>query len=132
MDNALSFIGLMKKARALSIGVEQAVLMAELGKVKMLVLASDTAKNAVANIKDTAQEWNVPLVTSAYTKAQLGEALGQKECAAFGITDTGCAKALCEKLNLSELAQSMAEKLEREKKRIQKKTAAPAARKRRK
>ena len=132
MDNALSFIGLMKKARALSIGAEQATLMAELGKVRMLVLASDTAKNAAANIKYAAEEWNVPLITSAYTKLQIGEALGQKECAAFGITDTGCAKALCEKLNLSDLAQKMEERLEREKKRITKKTAAPAARKRRK
>ena len=51
MDNILSFLGLMKKARALAIGAESAVLMTELGKVKLLLLPKDAAKNSASSVK---------------------------------------------------------------------------------
>ena len=132
MDNILSFLGLMKKARALAIGAESAVLMTELGKVKLLLLPKDAAKNSASSVKRSAEEWETPLLQLDCTKAQLGEALGQKECAALGITDTGFALSLCEKAGNSELAQILTQRLDREKKRMAKKTAAVAAKKRRK
>ena len=132
MDNILSFIGLMKKAGALAIGAENAAMYTELGNVKLLLLPSDASKNTASWINRTAQEWETPLVTAEFTKSQLGTALGQKECAALGVTDTGFALALCQKINNIELANRLAERLEREKKRKAKKTAAAAAKKRRK
>lgn len=132
MDNILSFIGLMKKAGALAIGAENAAMYTELGSVKLLLLPSDASKNTASWIQRTAQEWETPLITAEFTKSQLGMALGQKECAALGITDTGFALSLCQKSANTQLTQQLAERLEREKKRKAKKTAAVAARKRRK
>ena len=132
MDNILSFLGLMKKARALAIGAESAVLMTELGTVRLLVLPKDAAKNSASSVKRASEEWEVPLLELEAEKSQLGEALGQKECAALGITDTGFALALCQKVQNTELAEQLTLRLEREKKRMAKKTAAVAARKRRK
>lgn len=132
MDNILSFLGLMKKARALAIGAESAVLMTELGTVRLLVLPKDAAKNSASSVRRASEEWEVPLLELDAEKSQLGEALGQKECAALGITDTGFALALCQKVQNTELAEQLTLRLEREKKRMAKKTAAVAARKRRK
>ena len=132
MDNILSFLGLMKKARALAIGAESAALMTELGSVKLLVLPKDAAKNSASSIRRAAEDWETPLLLLDVTKSQLGEALGQKECAALGITDTGFALALCQKVGSTELVQTLTQRLEREKKRMAKKTAAVAERKRRK
>jgi ribosomal protein L7Ae-like RNA K-turn-binding protein len=132
MDNILSFLGLMKKARALAIGAESAALMTELGTVRLLVLPKDAAKNSASAIRRASEEWEVPLLELDAEKSQLGEALGQKECAALGITDTGFALALCQKVQNTELAEQLTLRLEREKKRMAKKTAAVAARKRRK
>jgi ribosomal protein L7Ae-like RNA K-turn-binding protein len=122
----------MKKARALAIGAESAALMTELGTVRLLVLPKDAAKNSASAIRRASEEWEVPLLELDTEKSQLGEALGQKECAALGITDTGFALALCQKVGNTELAEQLTLRLEREKKRMAKKTAAVAARKRRK
>ena len=132
MDNLLSFLGLMKKASALVIGADNIYTATEFGKVKILVLAKDTAKNTVSAVQNTALNWELPLITLDFTKAEIGEALGQNECAAFGITDTGFALALCKKLGNTDYEAYFSEKLEREKKRKAKKTAAGAARKGRK
>ena len=132
MDNILSFLGLMKKARALAIGAESAALMTELGSVRLLVLPKDAAKNSASAIRRASEEWEVPLLELDAEKSQLGEALGQKECAALGIPDTGFALALCQKVGNTELAEQLTLRLEREKKRMAKKTAAVAAGKRRK
>ena len=132
MDNILSFLGLMKKARALAIGAESAVLMTELGSVRLLLLPKDAAKNSASSIRRAADEWETPLLQLDVTKSQLGEALGQKECAALGITDTGFALSLCQKVGSTELCEVLTQRLEREKKRMAKKTAAVAAGKRRK
>lgn len=132
MDNTLSFIGLMKKASCLAIGADNIYTAAEFGKIKLLALAKDTAKNTSSAVKNTALNWEIPLFTLDFTKTEIGEALGQKECAAFGITDTGFALALCKKLGNTDFEAQLAERLEREKKRKAKKTAAGAARKRRK
>lgn len=132
MDNTLHFIGLMKKASALAIGADNIYTATELGRVKLLCLASDTAKNTASSIRNTAENWELPLLNLTATKTELGEALGQKECAALGITDTGFALALCKKLGNSDYEEQLTQQLEREKKRKAKKTAAGAARKRRK
>ena len=55
MDNILSFLGLMKKARALAIGAESAALMTELGSVRLLVLPKDAAKNSASAIRVSAR-----------------------------------------------------------------------------
>ena len=66
-------------------------------------------------------EGDIPVLTLPYTKQQLGQALGQGECAAMAVTDTGFARSLCEKLGQARLAEQMQARLIREKRRRQKK-----------
>ena len=115
MDNSLLLLGLMKKARALAIGAENAYEAAEQKKARLLAVANDAAENSAASVKSAGFEMNVPTVTVPYSKEELGRALGQKECAAFGVTDTGFAHSLCEKLGFSDEAEILERRLLREK-----------------
>ncbi len=125
MDNTLTFIGLMKRAKALEIGVDRAFDAVRAGKIRLLCMAGDAAKNTIDGARAALSQRRAVLVTMPYTKAELGAALGQGECAVFGVTTTGFALSLCQKLGFEEPAAQLAEKLERDKRRKQKKPARP-------
>ena len=95
MDNILSFIGLMKKAGALAIGTENAVLAAQKHKAKMLIVSADTSPHSASMLEKAA---DIPIIKLGYTKQELGAALGQKECASLALLDRGFADALSKKL----------------------------------
>ncbi len=101
MDNALTLFGLMKKAGKLAIGAENAYGAAALKKAKLLVTASDASPHVVRQIERAAEETETAYEALSHTKAELGAALGQKECAAAAVTDAGLARAFLEKLGLS-------------------------------
>lgn len=121
MDNLLTFIGLMKKAGALAIGAEHGYDAARAGRARLVLLACDCAKNTRDGAANAIEEGGCPLVTLPYTKLQLGSALGQRECAALAVTDTGFALSLAQKLGLKEETDILSAKLEREKRRKAKK-----------
>ena len=123
MDNILSFIGLMKRAGALAIGAENAFDCCREKKARLLCTACDTSENTSHGMENARQAGNVALVRLPYSKARLGEALGQQECAAFAITDTGFALSLAEKTGFSDVALALSPRLEREKRRKAKKMA---------
>lgn len=114
MDNAITFFGLMKKASALAIGAEGAYELTMRKKARLIVIASDASVHSSGSVKRAGEEMNVPVITLPYTKAQLGAALGQKECAAAALKDTGFAASLCVKLGLAELSRTLQEKADRE------------------
>ena len=128
-EQNLSFIGLMKRAGALIPGADGIYDAARAGSlIRLILLASDAGPNTCgANTKkgllNAKEECGAPMIQLEATKAQLGAILGQKECAAAAITDTGFAKALCEKLGETELAAQLAERQEREARRKAKKVA---------
>ena len=123
MDNVLSFLGLMERARALAIGSEDAFDTARAGRARLLLYAADAAQNTVKSLEHAVDEDGTPIAPLPYTKAELGSALGKGACAALAVTDTGLAKALCEKLGLSDEAMILDEKLRREHRRKAKKKA---------
>ena len=131
-EQNLSFIGLMKRAGALIPGADGIYDAARAGSlIRLILLASDAGPNTKKGLMNAKEECGAPMIQLEATKAQLGAILGQKECAAAAITDTGFAKALCEKLGETELAAQLAERQEREARRkakkVVKKEAKPSA-----
>lgn len=123
-EQNLSFIGLMKRAGALIPGADDIYDAARAGSlIRLILLASDAGPNTKKGLLNAKEECGAPMIILEATKAQLGAILGQKECAAAAITDTGFAKALCEKLGETELAQQLGERQQREVKRKAKKLA---------
>ena len=115
MDNALTLLGLMKKAGALAIGAENAYDAALGKKAKLLITAKDASVHVLRQMKRAAEETDTPETELSFTKAEIGAALGQKECAAAAITNTGFARAFCEKLGLLSLSERFSEKEARSK-----------------
>ncbi len=123
-EQHLSFIGLMKRAGALIPGADGIYDAARAGSlIRLILLASDAGPNTRKGLLNAKEECGAPMITLQATKAELGAILGQKECAAAAIIDTGFAKALCEKLGETELAQQLSERQQREVKRKAKKLA---------
>ena len=120
-NNLLAFIGLMKKAGSLAVGGENAYDAARTHKARLMVLARDAGDNTVGQARAVAKQYQVPHITLPCSKEELGGALGMRDCAAFAVTDTGFSLSLCRKCQMEETAQLLAQRLEREKKRKQKK-----------
>ena len=88
----LSFIGLMKRAGALIPGADGIYDAARAGSlIRLILLASDAGPNTKKGLLNAKEECGAPMIELDATKAQLGAILGQKECAAAAITDTGFA-----------------------------------------
>lgn len=124
MDNVLMFLGLMERAKAIAVGADSACGAAREGRARLLAYAADAADNTAAGLETARGEGRTPLVPLPYTKAELGKALGKGDCAAFAVTDTGMAKALCEKLGLNDPEMALDERLQRERRRKAKKKQA--------
>lgn len=122
MNDLLTYIGLMKRASCLSIGAEDAFSICREGKARILLLASDAADNITKNAGHFSKSNKTPVKKTPFTKLDLGAALGQKECSALAITDTGFALSFCKRMQYSEEIDSLQERLAREKKRLAKKT----------
>ena len=130
-EQILGFMGLMRRAGALAVGAEDVFDAARENKARVLVTASDAAKNTGDAIHNAAarREEPLPILRLPCTKKELGSALGVRECAAVAVLDTGFALALCKKLEQAELIASLEQRLAREKKRKAKKEAGKAAKK---
>lgn len=123
MDSILAFIGLMKQANALSIGHDAVNTSCRQNKARLLLLASDSSENAKKAAYAAADTCSAQIVTLSFDKRELGNALGSKDCAMLSVNDTGFALSLSQKLQLSDLAANLTERLAREKRRKQKKVA---------
>ena len=124
-EQVLGFIGLMRRAGAVAVGMDDSFDAARDNKARLLLQASDVAKNTVSAMQNAAaqREEGIPVVKLDCTKRELGAAVGVRECAALAVLDTGFALALCKKLELADLIPVLEARLEREKKRKAKKEA---------
>ncbi len=130
-EQVLGFLGLMRRAGALAVGAEDVFDAARDNKARVLVTASDAAKNTLDAMHNAAAQREEPIsiLRLPCTKKELGTALGVRECAALAVLDTGFALALCKKLEQAELIASLEQRLAREKKRKAKKEARKEAKK---
>lgn len=125
-EEALGFLGLMRRAGALALGAEDAFDETRTGRARVLCVAKDAARNTVDGMHNAQALRDIPLLTLDAEKAALGRALGCGECAAFAILDTGFALSLCKKLGETHAVPLLEERLQREKKRKAKKDAKKA------
>ena len=98
MDNALKLLGLALKAGRLAIGEEPVGAVARARKAKLLILASDAAPNTVRRAAHFGEAGNVLFLTTPFTKAELGFAVGRSSCAMMAFTDPGFAASFTKKL----------------------------------
>lgn len=115
MDNILTFIGLMRRAGALELGADATFDACRRGRARLVVTAADAAGNTVRAARAAAEEMDTPHIELARTKEELGHALGRGECAVFAITDTGLARALCQKTGQAGPIETLESRLRREK-----------------
>lgn len=120
MDDILTFVGLMKKAKGIAIGLEDSLLACQKRKAKVLLMASDLSDKPKRRCRNIAAENGIVFVESRCTKSELGGALGQNECAALAIINTGFAESFCRKTGMDAEAEIFKTKFEREKKRLNK------------
>lgn len=125
-EQLLSFLGLMRRAGALTAGADAAFDACRLKKARLLCLTADAARNTADAAANGADEGNVAIIRLPFGKKAVGEALGMAECAVLAVCDTGFALALCQKLNLGKQAEELELRLQREKRRKQKKLAGKA------
>lgn len=105
MDNALRLLGLAKKAGRLEVGEEPVGAAARARKAKLLLLAADAAENTARRADHFGQAGNVTVLSTPYTKAELGFAVGRSSCAMLALTDPGLAASFVEKLEAQDPAR---------------------------
>lgn len=115
MSNALSYIGIARKAGAIAIGETNSGAQVRAGKGKLLMLASDASENARSRAENFVHGTQTPLVTLPYTKQQLSETTGINGCSMAVFTDIGLGSAFIaaladEDAAYAEIAQQLAKK----------------------
>ncbi len=93
VNNLCSNIGLCRKAGKLIIGAAEVKEGIISKKIKIVLLASDASENTASMIERNAQAQNIPFIKLPVDKAELGHAIGMKDVAVIGITDSGFAKS---------------------------------------
>lgn len=120
---ALNLLGLMRKANAAQIGETDTGAAARAQTAKLVVLAKDASDNAKSRARGFVYGRNIPLITLPFTKEEISEYVGKTGCSMAAICDLGFADAFMKILlqispdEYAETAQSIAERLIREKQR---------------
>ena len=97
-NKLLSSLGLCARARALIIGtpmVIESLRKNGVGKPKLVLEASDTSENTHKRIADKCAYYNVRLVRTEFSAAELSDAIGKKSSvAAVAICDVNFCKLM--------------------------------------
>lgn len=116
MDNVLAFIGLMRKASALTAGAEASFDACRTGRARLIATAADISANTLGAAREAAAERGTPHIALPWGKAEIGRALGAGDCAVFTVCNTGFAIALCQKTGCTGPLEELERRLRREKK----------------
>ncbi|KRK74364.1 L7Ae/L30e/S12e/Gadd45 family ribosomal protein [Lacticaseibacillus nasuensis] len=92
IQQAEQLLGLARRAGKLTTGEGFVLTAIRDGSAKLVMLASDTAKNTTKTISDKSSFYEVPLST-ALTRDQLSNAIGALR-SVVAVTDSGFAKKL--------------------------------------
>ena len=94
METKMSnLLGLCRRAGKCACGASAAQFAIKSGKCKLMFIASDSGGSTKDKFLHMCEAENVEYITD-YTRQQLGEAVGYKEKAVIGITDTGFAEGM--------------------------------------
>ena len=112
MDKALNYLALARKAGRIELGEEPVGACARAQKARLVVVASDATDHTWRRAKSL-----------AYTKDELGQAVGRTELALAAITDPAMALAFVKALGNDEKYKDVLLDLENRTKRVQKRQA---------
>ena len=101
-DKALGLLGLMRRARAVEPGTDNACDAVRDGKAKLLILSADINDNARRKAENVSNGRRVLVQPIHYTRAELASAFGMADCSMAAITDIGFANALAKLLNAAD------------------------------
>ena len=93
-DKALGLLGLMRRARAVEPGTDNACDAVRDGKAKLLILSADINDNARRKAENVSNGRRVLVQSVHYTRAELASAFGMADCSMAAVTDIGFANAL--------------------------------------
>ena len=98
-DKALGLLGLMRRARAVETGTDNACGAVREGRAKLLIFSADITENARRKAENAAQGRRVLVLPVHYSRAELAAAVGLGECSMAAITDIGFANAFVKQLS---------------------------------
>ena len=93
-DKALGLLGLMRRASAIEIGVDNASDALRAGRAKLLLISCDAADNARRKLEHLSVGRRALTIPLSYTREELADCLGVSGCSAAAVTDIGFANAL--------------------------------------
>ena len=97
-DKALGLLGLMRRAGAIAIGMDNTADAVRAGKARLVLLSTDAAENARRKAETLTNGRSAQTVVLPYTREELAACLGVSGCAAAAVTDLGFANALIKRL----------------------------------
>ncbi len=92
MNKFLSTLGLARRAGRLTYGFD--MVLSQLQKTHLILLAEDASERTKRNIRDAAEEWGISVMNIPYTKESLGVSIGTKPVGIIGVADRGFAANL--------------------------------------
>ncbi len=94
MSNILHLVSIARKAGKLEVGEEPTAAAARARHAKLILVAKDAAENTYRRVWHLGQAGNVTWISTPYTKAELGGAVGRSSCAMLAVMDIGLAAAM--------------------------------------
>ena len=123
MDKSLNYLALARKAGRIELGEESVGACARAQKARLVVVASDATDHTWRRAKSFVAGTQQQCIRVAYTKDELGQAVGRTELALAAITDPAMALAFVKALGSDEKYQDVLLDLENRTKRVQKRQA---------
>ena len=123
MDKALNYLALARKAGRIELGEEPVGACARAQKARLVVVASDATDHTWRRAKSFVAGTQQQCIRLAYTKDELGQAVGRTELALAAITDPAMALAFVKTLGNDEKYRDVLFDLENRTKRVQKRQA---------
>jgi ribosomal protein L7Ae-like RNA K-turn-binding protein len=94
MSNILHLVSIARKAGKLEIGEEPTAAAARARQAKLILVAKDATENTYRRVRHFGDAGNVTWVSTPYTKAELGGAVGRSAVAMLAVMDVGLAAAM--------------------------------------
>ena len=123
MDKALNYLARARKAGRSELGEEPVGACARAQKARLVVVASDATDHTWRRAKSFVAGTQQQCIRLAYTKDELGQAVGRTELALAAITDPAMALAFVKALGNDEKYKDVLLDLENRTKRVQKRQA---------
>ena len=122
-DKSLGLLAISRKGGNLALGEEAVGAAARAGRARLVLLAGDAGPHTVRRAKSFVAGTSQPLLTLAYDKDTLGDALGITSCAVAAITDVRLAQAFIKTLGEPEKYADLLQELDVRVKRVEKRRA---------